>query len=162
GGRLPPVRRPRRRAGARGRAGSRLPGLARPPVGDRASRVVPAPPGRDHQDRREPPEALRRHRELRLPRPRTDDALAAPPRGGPDTLRGGTIRPAETPPKRHEDIVNFDFLGPGRTTLWPALLEVVLFWVELGVRIFRVDNPHTKPLPFWEWLLREARERDPG
>ncbi|HZW89242.1 MAG TPA: alpha-1,4-glucan--maltose-1-phosphate maltosyltransferase, partial [Myxococcaceae bacterium] len=74
----------------------------------------------------------------------------------------GTIKTAENPPKRYDDIVNFDFLGPGRTTLWPALLEVVLFWVEQGVRIFRVDNPHTKPLPFWDWLLREARERDPG
>jgi starch synthase (maltosyl-transferring) len=74
----------------------------------------------------------------------------------------GTIKTAENPPKRYDDIVNFDFLGPGRTTLWPALLEVVLFWAEQGVRIFRVDNPHTKPLPFWEWMLREARERDPG
>jgi starch synthase (maltosyl-transferring) len=74
----------------------------------------------------------------------------------------GTIKTAENPPKRYDDIVNFDFNGPGRGTLWPALLEVVLFWVEQGVRIFRVDNPHTKPLPFWEWLLREARERDPG
>ncbi len=74
----------------------------------------------------------------------------------------GTIKTAENPPKRYDDIVNFDFLGPGRHTLWPALLEVVLFWAQQGVRIFRVDNPHTKPLPFWEWLLREARERDPG
>jgi len=74
----------------------------------------------------------------------------------------GTIKTAENPPKRYDDIVNFDLLGPGRTTLWPALLEVILFWVEQGVRVFRVDNPHTKPLPFLEWLLREARERDPG
>ena len=74
----------------------------------------------------------------------------------------GTIKTAENPPKRYDDIVNFDFLGPGRTTLWPALLDVVLFWVGQGVRIFRVDNPHTKPLPFWEWLLAEAREHDPG
>ena len=74
----------------------------------------------------------------------------------------GTIKTAENPPKRYDDIVNFDFLGPGRSTLWPALLDVVLFWVERGVRIFRVDNPHTKPLPFWDWLLREVRERDPG
>ncbi|MGZ6130483.1 MAG: alpha-1,4-glucan--maltose-1-phosphate maltosyltransferase [Myxococcaceae bacterium] len=74
----------------------------------------------------------------------------------------GTIKTAENPPKRYDDIVNFDILGPGRSTLWPALRDVVLFWLERGVRIFRVDNPHTKPLLFWEWLLREVRERDPG
>ena len=45
--------------------------------------------------------------------------------------------------------------------LWLALRDVVLFWVEQGVRIFRVDNPHTKPLPFWEWLIREVQDRDP-
>jgi starch synthase (maltosyl-transferring) len=73
----------------------------------------------------------------------------------------GTIKTAENPPKRYDDIVNFDFLGPGRHTLWPALRDVVLFWVEQGVRIFRVDNPHTKPLPFWEWMLADVRERDP-
>ena len=73
----------------------------------------------------------------------------------------GTIKTAENPPKRYDDIVNFDFLGPGRTTLWPALREVVLFWVAQGVRLFRVDNPHTKPLAFWEWLLAELREKDP-
>jgi starch synthase (maltosyl-transferring) len=73
----------------------------------------------------------------------------------------GTIKTAENPPKRYDDIVNFDFLGPGRTTLWPALRDVVLFWVTQGVRLFRVDNPHTKPLAFWEWLLTELRERDP-
>jgi starch synthase (maltosyl-transferring) len=74
----------------------------------------------------------------------------------------GTIKTAENPPKRYDDIVNFDFLGPGRATLWPALRDLVLFWMDQGVRIFRVDNPHTKPLPFWEWLLAEVRERDPG
>ncbi len=72
----------------------------------------------------------------------------------------GTIKTAENPPKRYDDIVNFDFLGAGRSTLWPALRDVVLFWLERGVRIFRVDNPHTKPLPFWEWLLaRGTRAR---
>jgi len=74
----------------------------------------------------------------------------------------GTIKTAENPPKRYDDIVNFDFLGPGRTTLWPALRDMVLFWVSQGVRLFRVDNPHTKPLAFWEWLLAELRERDPN
>jgi starch synthase (maltosyl-transferring) len=68
----------------------------------------------------------------------------------------GTIKTAENPPKRYEDIVNFDWLGPGRKTLWPELLSVVMHWVQQGVRIFRVDNPHTKPLPFWAWLIREV------
>ena len=45
--------------------------------------------------------------------------------------------------------------------LWAALRDVVLFWVEQGVRIFRVDNPHTKPFPFWEWLIREVQTVDP-
>lgn len=73
----------------------------------------------------------------------------------------GTIKTAENPPKRYEDIVNFDFMGPGRETLWPELKSVVLHWVENGVRIFRVDNPHTKPLPFWTWLIREIHSTHP-
>ena len=51
--------------------------------------------------------------------------------------------------------------APTAIALWHALRDVVLFWVEQGVRIFRVDNPHTKPFPFWEWLIREVQERDP-
>ena len=50
---------------------------------------------------------------------------------------------------------------PDREALWTALRDVVLFWVEQGVRIFRVDNPHTKPFPFWEWLIREVQSVDP-
>lgn len=73
----------------------------------------------------------------------------------------GTIKTAENPPKRYEDIVNFDWLGPGRHTLWPELKSVVLHWVEQGVRLFRVDNPHTKPLPFWEWLIRQVQDEHP-
>jgi starch synthase (maltosyl-transferring) len=73
----------------------------------------------------------------------------------------GTIKTAENPPKRYEDIVNFDWLGPGRSTLWPELKSVVLHWVEQGVRIFRVDNPHTKPLQFWAWLIREVQTVHP-
>jgi starch synthase (maltosyl-transferring) len=73
----------------------------------------------------------------------------------------GTIKTAENPPKRYEDIVNFDFLGPAREALWQELRSVVLFWVEAGVRLFRVDNPHTKPLPFWEWLIREVQAVHP-
>jgi starch synthase (maltosyl-transferring) len=74
----------------------------------------------------------------------------------------GSIRYAENPPKKYEDIVNPDFSCTDRVTLWETLRDVVLFWVDQGVRIFRVDNPHTKPFPFWEWLIREVQSRDPG
>jgi len=73
----------------------------------------------------------------------------------------GTIKFAENPPKKYEDIVNPDFSCPDRIALWEALRDVFLFWVGQGVKIFRVDNPHTKPLPFWEWLIHEVQERDP-
>ncbi len=65
----------------------------------------------------------------------------------------GSIRYAENPPKRYEDIYPFDFESPDWPDLWLALLDVVRFWIAQGVRVFRVDNPHTKPFPFWEWLL---------
>jgi starch synthase (maltosyl-transferring) len=74
----------------------------------------------------------------------------------------GSIQYAENPPKKYEDIVNPDFYGGHAAQLWTALRDVVLFWVDQGVRIFRVDNPHTKPLPFWEWLIREVQTIDPG
>jgi starch synthase (maltosyl-transferring) len=74
----------------------------------------------------------------------------------------GSIQYAENPPKKYEDIVNPEFYGPQRDSLWAALRDVVLFWVEQGVRIFRVDNPHTKPFPFWEWLIREVQTVDPN
>ena len=73
----------------------------------------------------------------------------------------GTIRYAENPPKKYEDIVNPDFTCPDRIALWVALRDIILLWVGRGVRIFRVDNPHTKPLPFWEWLIREVRAQHP-
>ncbi|MBD9677818.1 alpha-1,4-glucan--maltose-1-phosphate maltosyltransferase [Pseudomonas sp. PDM18] len=74
----------------------------------------------------------------------------------------GTIRHAENPPKKYEDIVNVDFYAPDAVPdLWMALLQVVLGWVEQGVTLFRVDNPHTKPLPFWEWLIAEVRREHP-
>jgi starch synthase (maltosyl-transferring) len=73
----------------------------------------------------------------------------------------GTLKVAENPPKRYEDIVNFDFLGPARESLWNELKSIVLFWVDAGIRIFRVDNPHTKPLIFWEWLIRQVQDRHP-
>jgi starch synthase (maltosyl-transferring) len=71
----------------------------------------------------------------------------------------GSIKFAENPPKKYEDIVNVHFYRQALPSLWLALRAVVLFWVEQGVKIFRVDNPHTKPFPFWEWLIREVQER---
>lgn len=73
----------------------------------------------------------------------------------------GSIRFAENPPKKYEDIVNVHFYQGAIPDLWFALRDVVLFWVDQGVRIFRVDNPHTKPLPFWEWMIREVQDRHP-
>jgi starch synthase (maltosyl-transferring) len=74
----------------------------------------------------------------------------------------GSIRFAENPPKKYEDIVNVDFYAEGATPdLWLALRDVVLHWADEGVRIFRVDNPHTKPLPFWEWMIADVRGRHP-
>jgi starch synthase (maltosyl-transferring) len=73
----------------------------------------------------------------------------------------GTLKYAENPPKRYQDIYNLNFASEDREGLWGALLDVVLFWVGHGVRVFRVDNPHTKPLPFWEWLIRDVRDRFP-
>ncbi|WP_240654729.1 alpha-1,4-glucan--maltose-1-phosphate maltosyltransferase [Rhodovarius crocodyli] len=74
----------------------------------------------------------------------------------------GSIRFAENPPKKYEDIVNVDFYARDAVPeLWIALRDVVLLWAGMGVKLFRVDNPHTKPLPFWEWMIAEVRARDP-
>ena len=74
----------------------------------------------------------------------------------------GSMRYAENPPKKYEDIVNVDFYAKdAKSALWTALRDVVAFWLKLGVKIFRVDNPHTKPLPFWEWLIADLRTLDP-
>ncbi|WBV41944.1 alpha-1,4-glucan--maltose-1-phosphate maltosyltransferase [Pseudoroseomonas cervicalis] len=74
----------------------------------------------------------------------------------------GSIRYAENPPKKYEDIVNVEFYAEGaKPALWLALRDVVLFWVKEGVKLFRVDNPHTKPLPFWEWMIGEVRAKAP-
>ena len=69
----------------------------------------------------------------------------------------GSMRYAENPPKKYEDIVNPDFMSEDAGALWNALRDVVLFWVDQGVKIFRVDNPHTKPFPFWEWLIHQVQ-----
>jgi starch synthase (maltosyl-transferring) len=74
----------------------------------------------------------------------------------------GSVRFAENPPKKYEDIVTVDFYaGEAVPELWIALRDIVLYWVKEGVLVFRVDNPHTKPLPFWEWLIADVRGRHP-
>ncbi|MBB3313379.1 starch synthase (maltosyl-transferring) [Rhizobium sp. BK196] len=74
----------------------------------------------------------------------------------------GTIRYAENPPKKYEDIVNVDFYAKDAIPdLWVELRDIVEMWVDEGVRLFRVDNPHTKPFPFWEWLIGDIRARHP-
>jgi starch synthase (maltosyl-transferring) len=73
----------------------------------------------------------------------------------------GTLKYAENPPKRYQDIYNVNFDSEDRDGLWQALYDVVLGWVERGVTVFRVDNPHTKPVPFWEWLIAEVRALHP-
>ncbi|MEW6756109.1 MAG: alpha-1,4-glucan--maltose-1-phosphate maltosyltransferase [Candidatus Latescibacterota bacterium] len=73
----------------------------------------------------------------------------------------GTIQYAENPPKRYEDIYPIDFETEDWQALWEELQGVVLFWVERGVRIFRVDNPHTKAFPFWEWLTAQVHGDHP-
>lgn len=74
----------------------------------------------------------------------------------------GTIKFAENPPKKYEDIYPLFFDCAEWQSLWRELKSIVLFWIERGIRIFRVDNPHTKPLPFWEWLIAEVRREYPG
>jgi starch synthase (maltosyl-transferring) len=73
----------------------------------------------------------------------------------------GSMRYAENPPKKYEDIVNPDFASEDAGALWNALRDVVQFWIEQGVKIFRVDNPHTKPFRFWEWLIHDIQLRHP-
>jgi len=72
----------------------------------------------------------------------------------------GSIQYAENPPKKYQDVVPFNFETPAWKELWNELRGVTLFWIDQGIRIFRVDNPHTKPFRFWNWLIGEARKRD--
>jgi starch synthase (maltosyl-transferring) len=72
-----------------------------------------------------------------------------------------TIQFAENPPKKYEDIYPFDFETTDGESLWKELLDVMRFWIHQGIHIFRVDNPHTKPLPFWEWLISEIKQEFP-
>jgi starch synthase (maltosyl-transferring) len=73
----------------------------------------------------------------------------------------GTLKYAENPPKRYQDIYNVNFDTDDWRALWTALRDAVLYWVERGVTIFRVDNPHTKPIGFWEWLIAEVQAAHP-
>ena len=73
----------------------------------------------------------------------------------------GTIQYAENPPKKYQDIYPLDFETERWRELWDELRDVVLFWIKQGVRIFRVDNPHTKPFSFWEWLIGEVKKDYP-
>jgi starch synthase (maltosyl-transferring) len=73
----------------------------------------------------------------------------------------GTIQYAENPPKKYQDIYPFDFETEHWKELWEELKDVVVYWVDQGVRIFRVDNPHTKAFPFWEWLIGEVKVKHP-
>jgi starch synthase (maltosyl-transferring) len=73
----------------------------------------------------------------------------------------GTIQYAENPPKKYQDIYPFDFETPDWRGLWEELRSIFFFWIEQGVRIFRVDNPHTKPFAFWEWVIGEVRAKHP-
>jgi starch synthase (maltosyl-transferring) len=82
----------------------------------------------------------------------------------PDWFRwrpDGTVQYAENPPKKYEDIYPLNFDSPHWHELWEELKSVVLYWIEQGVHIFRVDNPHTKPFEFWEWAIREIKNHHP-
>ncbi|MBX7125647.1 MAG: alpha-1,4-glucan--maltose-1-phosphate maltosyltransferase [Cyclobacteriaceae bacterium] len=82
----------------------------------------------------------------------------------PDWFRqrpDGSIQYAENPPKKYQDIYPFNFESADWKGLWEELRSVFLYWVEQGVTIFRVDNPHTKPIRFWEWVIGEIRSKHP-
>jgi starch synthase (maltosyl-transferring) len=72
----------------------------------------------------------------------------------------GTLKYAENPPKRYQDIYNFNWESEDWRGLWDAWLGVVLHWVDCGIKVFRVDNPHTKPFAFWAWLIEQVHQRD--
>jgi starch synthase (maltosyl-transferring) len=73
----------------------------------------------------------------------------------------GTIQYAENPPKKYQDIFPLDFESPQWRTLWDELKSVFDFWIDQGIRIFRVDNPHTKPFAFWAWVIGEIKAQHP-
>ncbi len=74
----------------------------------------------------------------------------------------GTIKYAENPPKKYEDVYPLNFFCEDWRALWDEMASIILFWAERRVRIFRVDNPHTKPVAFWEYLIAKVRAKYPG
>jgi starch synthase (maltosyl-transferring) len=74
----------------------------------------------------------------------------------------GTIKYAENPPKKYQDVYPLNFYVDDPRPLWEEMRRIIEFWIGHGVQTFRVDNPHTKPVKFWEWLIREVQERHPG
>jgi starch synthase (maltosyl-transferring) len=72
----------------------------------------------------------------------------------------GTLKYAENPPKRYQDIYNFNWDSPAWESMWHEWRRILIHWVDLGVKVFRVDNPHTKPIPFWKWLINEVHDHD--
>ena len=77
------------------------------------------------------------------------------------TRPDGTVQFAENPPKKYQDIYPFDFETKDADALWKELRSIFLHWIEQGVTIFRVDNPHTKPFPFWEWTINNIKNKHP-
>jgi starch synthase (maltosyl-transferring) len=75
--------------------------------------------------------------------------------------KDGTIKCAENPPKKYEDVYPLNFFCPDRKNLWKEIKSIVEFWMDMGVTIFRVDNPHTKPFAFWDWMIREIKAENP-
>jgi starch synthase (maltosyl-transferring) len=73
----------------------------------------------------------------------------------------GTIKYAENPPKKYQDVYPVNFYGVDPKPLWDEMRRILEFWIDHGVRTFRVDNPHTKPIKFWEWLIQEIQARHP-
>jgi starch synthase (maltosyl-transferring) len=73
----------------------------------------------------------------------------------------GTVQFAENPPKKYEDILPFDFETEDWENLWKELKSVIDYWIDAGIRIFRIDNPHTKSFYFWEWMITEVRKKNP-
>ena len=73
----------------------------------------------------------------------------------------GSIQYAENPPKKYQDIYPFNFETDDWQALWEELRSVFFYWIDQGVKIFRVDNPHTKPIPFWQWVIAEVRQKEP-
>ncbi len=138
------------------------------PLGDRRSRGGPyRDPSRARHDRglRSPRGPCREHGiEIAL-----DIAFQCSPdhpwvKEHPEWFRhrpDGTIKYAENPPKKYQDIYPINFETKHWKSLWEGLRDVFLYWSDHGVNIFRVDNPHTKAFPFWEWCIREVWDRNP-